>query len=513
MMKKIALILITILCLNLCLFAPASAADYDLLMGDVITDGALTAGDARMVLRASAGLEVLSEEGRILADVDLDGAPSAGDARMVLRASAGLEKLELFRHSHTMESKTVAGTCVDPTITSEICKDCGTTIVTGYTPAPGHAWNPYVRISDSHYRDCSVCGEIESAKCYLQETTNRPATCTEDGLIVKSCVCGLSESTTLKGGHAYGNWTKQTDGSFKSTCAKCGDAKHGTKEVILNWFNAHVNKLKEQPDEQQNVAIIRTTKTVSDSHDFDFGLLADLTVSELLEKELDGENLNYEVPVFNRKITKNNMPAITYDYISNLTEADVKKLDITFGQTVNVLADIPAAFDVTEENEDGTETTEHYDISAYKNETPVKNAIKISIAINDEVATKTGIKDGVNTYSYTSGGKPIAASESTPLVMERFYGRGLPALCNQFPKDGSNEDNGMLIDCPTARSTGRVDWYFDSETLEPIACAYAVDFTLNQDVEMKSQLLSGTFKLDMTITYTYIYLFSDYYPG
>ena len=512
-MKRISLVLIAVFCLNLLLCAPVSAADYDLLMGDVIEDGALTAGDARIVLRASAGLEALSEEGRILADVDFDGAPSAGDARMVLRASAGLEKLDLFRHSHSMESNTVSGTCVDPSITSDVCKDCGTTVVTGYTPAPGHTWKPYVRIGDSHHRDCSVCGEIETAKCSLQVTVNQPATCTEDGLIVKSCVCGLSESTVLKGGHAYGSWTKQTDGSFKCTCANCGDVKLATKDVILNWFNGHVNKLKELPDEQQKIAIIRTTKSVSDAHDFDFGLLADLTIADLFEKELDTETLSYDTPVFNRKITHNNMPAITYDYISDLTAADVKKLDIALGQTVNVLAEIPASFEVTNENEDGTETTESYDISAYKNATPVKNAIKVSIAINDEIATKTGIKDGVNTYSYTSGGTPIAVSEETPLVMERFYGRGLPDLCNQFPKDGSNEENGMFIDCPSANSKGRVDWYFDSETLDPVACVYAVDFTLNQAVEMTSQLVSGTFKLDMTITYTYIYLFSNYYPG
>jgi len=60
-------------------------------MGDVDFDGQITAGDARLVLRASVGLETLSAAAVASADVEKDGAVTAGDARLLLRASVSLE--------------------------------------------------------------------------------------------------------------------------------------------------------------------------------------------------------------------------------------------------------------------------------------------------------------------------------------------------------------------------------------------------------------------------------------
>ncbi len=61
------------------------------LKGDVNSDGAVTASDARTVLRASVDLEektpLLLERG----DVDKNGSLTASDARIILRASVGLE--------------------------------------------------------------------------------------------------------------------------------------------------------------------------------------------------------------------------------------------------------------------------------------------------------------------------------------------------------------------------------------------------------------------------------------
>ena len=59
--------------------------------GDIDFDGQITANDARSVLRASAGLETLSEAAAASADVEKDGALTAGDARLILRAAVGLE--------------------------------------------------------------------------------------------------------------------------------------------------------------------------------------------------------------------------------------------------------------------------------------------------------------------------------------------------------------------------------------------------------------------------------------
>ena len=90
-MKKrsiLSIILATILILS-SLVMSASA----LLTGDMDTDGTVSASDARVVLRASVGLEKLNDTGKKLADADGDGTVSASDARLVLRASVGLESL------------------------------------------------------------------------------------------------------------------------------------------------------------------------------------------------------------------------------------------------------------------------------------------------------------------------------------------------------------------------------------------------------------------------------------
>ena len=60
-------------------------------LGDVDGDEIVSAGDARLVLRQSVGLEQLNEEAVIYADYDKDGNINASDARMILRTSVLLE--------------------------------------------------------------------------------------------------------------------------------------------------------------------------------------------------------------------------------------------------------------------------------------------------------------------------------------------------------------------------------------------------------------------------------------
>lgn len=59
------------------------------LPGDVNGDGMITAYDARTILRASVGLENLTEDQRKAADLDGDGEITANDAREALRRSVG----------------------------------------------------------------------------------------------------------------------------------------------------------------------------------------------------------------------------------------------------------------------------------------------------------------------------------------------------------------------------------------------------------------------------------------
>ncbi|MBQ9879488.1 MAG: dockerin type I repeat-containing protein [Clostridia bacterium] len=62
-----------------------------ILLGDVDSDGVVTATDARQILRCSAKLTDLDEIGRLAADLDGDNQITATDARAVLRVSAKLD--------------------------------------------------------------------------------------------------------------------------------------------------------------------------------------------------------------------------------------------------------------------------------------------------------------------------------------------------------------------------------------------------------------------------------------
>lgn len=71
-----------------------SGIDYSLRQpGDVNNDGKINSTDARMALRASAGLDELSEDDSPYLDVNLDRKISATDAREILRASARISVL------------------------------------------------------------------------------------------------------------------------------------------------------------------------------------------------------------------------------------------------------------------------------------------------------------------------------------------------------------------------------------------------------------------------------------
>lgn len=59
--------------------------------GDVNGDALITAADARLALRYSAKIEILTEAAKIAADYNADATVTSADARLILRVSAGLE--------------------------------------------------------------------------------------------------------------------------------------------------------------------------------------------------------------------------------------------------------------------------------------------------------------------------------------------------------------------------------------------------------------------------------------
>lgn len=64
-------------------------------LGDVNGDGKTAAADARIALRAAAGIHTLSDVQRTAADVNGDGKITASDARKILRVAAGIDTFSL----------------------------------------------------------------------------------------------------------------------------------------------------------------------------------------------------------------------------------------------------------------------------------------------------------------------------------------------------------------------------------------------------------------------------------
>ncbi len=162
------------------------------ILGDVDGNGDITAADARLALRASVGLETLSDTAKLAANADLTGDITAADARLILRASVGLESL----HTHSYKSTvTKAATCTEKGVKTFTC-DCGDSY-TEEIAATGHkavtdkavaaTCTSTGKTEGSH---CDVCGHIIKAQTTVNKLGHTPAvdkttvkapTCKEDG--------------------------------------------------------------------------------------------------------------------------------------------------------------------------------------------------------------------------------------------------------------------------------------------------------------------------------------------
>ena len=97
MKKKLFITMLAVILLTI-----FSVTAFAFATGDVNGDGAVKAADARLALRYSAKIEVLSDEQIKAADADKSGVVTASDARKILRVSAKLdpplEKINIDAH-------------------------------------------------------------------------------------------------------------------------------------------------------------------------------------------------------------------------------------------------------------------------------------------------------------------------------------------------------------------------------------------------------------------------------
>ncbi len=143
-------------------------------IGD-ITDGdnLVTANDARTILRAAVGLDVLTEEQKDIADTDEDGKITATDARAALRISVGLDEV---LHYYAKEIIT-APTCTEAGLMKLTCTEC----------------------EDAYEKELEALGHELSEPEIITEVT-----CEADGLEKYTCTregCEHTEEKTIPAGH------------------------------------------------------------------------------------------------------------------------------------------------------------------------------------------------------------------------------------------------------------------------------------------------------------------------
>lgn len=99
--NKIISLFLAALIFALCAIPAQAAAS----LGDVDGDGAITAEDARSILRFSVNLDMPSDSQRISADLDGDGEITASDARAALRLAVNLDTMlgyVLYQTAHPL---------------------------------------------------------------------------------------------------------------------------------------------------------------------------------------------------------------------------------------------------------------------------------------------------------------------------------------------------------------------------------------------------------------------------
>ena len=203
-------ILSVILCaLMLVSILPAGIASA-FTAGDIDNDTNVSAADARLVLRASVGLETFTAEQIAAADVDGVEGISAADARLVLRASVGLETLHQHAYTPTV---TKPATCTADGIKTFTCS-CGDS----YTEAI--AKTGHVSVADKAVAaTCTTAGKTAGAHCSkcnavltaqtvipatghktsaLDNSTVKAVTCTTDGYTGDK-KCTVCKTVTTKG--------------------------------------------------------------------------------------------------------------------------------------------------------------------------------------------------------------------------------------------------------------------------------------------------------------------------
>ena len=127
---------------------------------------------------------------------------------------------------------TKEATCTEEGEETRECTVCHKT-ETRVTEKIDHTWSDWKHDEESHWRECTVCGEItdKAAHEWGDWTVTKEATCIENGEETRTCsVCGEKQTReTEKVDHVWGEWkvTKEAtcteEGEETRECSVCGE--------------------------------------------------------------------------------------------------------------------------------------------------------------------------------------------------------------------------------------------------------------------------------------------------
>ena len=443
----ISIILATLLCAAM---LPVSA--FAGTVGDVDANGKVDATDARLALRAAVGLDTLTDEGKQAADVDVNGTVDATDARLILRAAVGLEEL----HVHSFTTEVIKAADCENAGEEKLTCTCGYT-ETKTVPALGH-------------------------KTVTEEAVK--ATCTEDGKTEKVyctvCEKVLKEQTVVPAtGHKFGAVSV-------TSAVKCSN---DGCDAEIPAFNTIVNGLKVHDD-----GVNYFTGIFEDISHYD-----EPEVGGTLKDMMEGEDMaettetTYAPLVVDSLITKKNFHTQGADFVSSLSDGDVKSIKIEKADTVDFVNALPEKF---------KSGKKEYDISSIKAyDFPEVYKITLVLPSQSNDITKpvkgTSVFDKIYTQNYN------VTLESMRLEVSSGFdslAKEMAGLEGMLKLKNSGNITASLV----------VEYYVTADTFTPVAAKYSHVFDVVLDLKVTDGLgvikyITMLQKMDMTSNSYYFF--------
>lgn len=498
-MKKICAVFLACLMVAL-LCAPCFSADPEAAVseepctswGDLDGDGNVAAGDARLVLRQSVGLEHYTEEETHKCDLVTDGNITSADARFVLRLSVGLEQFPAHELLPVIGEE---ATCTTAGKTNGLyCAICEKELLKqkdipalGHTEVIDEAVEPTCTETGlTEGKHCSVCKTVftkqEVVPALGHDEYVVTATDTDVCREATACRrCGETLSPELKHEYAADAAVTVEKGIV---CTRCG-------KTSIPSFNDMVNVLKSEP---HTFSAFSRSDTTIDNPKYEGFMILYKSEFEKELKDSMGQDTEYTALSEPTEINSDTFEVIGSDAVSLLTDADVKSTTASTVSGIDFLSTLPDSF---------TASNRTYDLTAIKSKS-FGDVLKVTVNVNPERYSEVADQGGAVVIDKicSSYGDMISTSM-----------RELSSLNDDFIK--------CDFDC---LSTIKVTYYFDRATLAPIAAQYDINLDMDQKMTIDISALAeelvsipislgntGSISFDVTNTISTYCFFDEYF--